>query len=65
MEDLIHDWDLIDVNPTRGRFTWSNRRHRTSHISSLLERFLINKNYLEMVVEPPPTSSLGVVMITA
>jgi hypothetical protein len=32
MEDLISLGDLVDIKPSRGRFTWSNKRAGPSHI---------------------------------
>ena len=26
VENMIHDWDLVDLKPNVGRFTWSNQR---------------------------------------
>jgi exonuclease III len=37
MEDLIQTWDLVDVKPQRGRFTWSNKRQGDGHITARLD----------------------------
>jgi hypothetical protein len=26
MEELIEDWDMLDISPQRGKFTWTNMR---------------------------------------
>lgn len=26
LEDLISNWDLQDIKPTKGKYTWSNKR---------------------------------------
>jgi hypothetical protein len=26
MDELIEDWDMLDVKPQKGKFTWSNMR---------------------------------------
>jgi hypothetical protein len=26
MEELIVEWDLIDINPIKGKYTWNNKR---------------------------------------
>eukprot|EP00253_Pinus_taeda_P013340 PITA_13340 len=32
VEDLLQDWDLLDIKPFSGMFTWSNKRIGPSHI---------------------------------
>jgi hypothetical protein len=32
MDDLILDLDLFDVPPSKGQYTWNNRRAGPSHI---------------------------------
>jgi hypothetical protein len=32
MEDLISHLDLIDIQLSKGKYTWNNRRVRSSHI---------------------------------
>eukprot|EP00253_Pinus_taeda_P023887 PITA_23887 len=34
VEDLFQRWDLLDFNPIRGIYTWSNNRVGTDHISA-------------------------------
>ena len=46
VEDLIQDWDLLDIKPSRGKFTWSNKRERPGYIAARLDRFLIQSSYL-------------------
>lgn len=41
VEELIQDWDLMDVKPSKGNFTWTNKRTRPGHIAARLDRFLI------------------------
>ena len=33
VEDLIQQWDLVDIKPNRGRYTWSNNRIGPHHIA--------------------------------
>ena len=40
------DWDLMDVKPTAGKYTWNNRRVGPSHIASKLDRFFIQDTFL-------------------
>jgi exonuclease III len=46
VEDLMSDWDLEDVKPTKGRYTWSNKRVGLGHIAARLDRFLVQSSYL-------------------
>jgi hypothetical protein len=43
VEDLMIDWDLEDVKPDRGKYTWSNKRVGPGHIAARLDRFLENR----------------------
>jgi hypothetical protein len=36
MEDLISSLDLFDVQPSKGKFTWNNRRAGPGHIEARL-----------------------------
>jgi hypothetical protein len=40
VEDLISTWDLMDIKPSRGRYTWTNKRVGPGHIAARLDRFL-------------------------
>ena len=44
VEDLIQQWDLVDIKPNRGRYTWSNNRIGAHHIAARLDRFLIQSS---------------------
>lgn len=46
VEDIILAWDLEDIKPTQGKFTWSNKRLGPSHIASRLDRFLVQSSFL-------------------
>jgi exonuclease III len=46
MEDLITDLDLFDVKPSKGKYTWSNKRTGVGHIAARLDRFLIHSPLL-------------------
>ena len=46
VDDLILDWDLSDVIPSKGKFTWTNKRLGPCHISARLDRFLIQDSFL-------------------
>jgi len=52
MEYLISTFDLMDIQPTSGLFTWSNKIHGLGHIVGILDRFLINRNILEESLIP-------------
>ena len=46
VEDIILHWDLMDVKPPSGKFTWSNKRLGPGHIAARLDRFLIHLDFL-------------------
>lgn len=46
MEDLIQDWDLLDLKPSQGKYTWTNKRVGLGHIVARLDRFLIQSSHL-------------------
>ena len=41
VEELIQDWDLLDIKPVKGKNTWATRRTRLGHIATRLDHFLI------------------------
>ena len=41
VDKFILSWELIDFKPKRVRFTWSNNRLGTTHISARLDRFQV------------------------
>jgi hypothetical protein len=43
----MDDWDLIDVKPRRGKFTWTSRSVDMGHITGRMDRFLIHGHFLE------------------
>eukprot|EP00253_Pinus_taeda_P017272 PITA_17272 len=45
-EDLLQDWDLIDIKPVSGKFTWSNKRLGPGHIAARLDRFFVHSFFL-------------------
>jgi endonuclease/exonuclease/phosphatase family metal-dependent hydrolase len=54
LEDLISSLDLFDVNPSKGVFTWSNRRVGPRHISTRLDHFFIGS---ALLTDPSALSS--------
>jgi hypothetical protein len=46
IEDLINDWDLLDIKPIKGKYTWTNKRSGHGHIVSRLDRFLVHSSLL-------------------
>ena len=40
VEALIQTWDLINFEPKKGRFTWSNNRIGATNIAARLDRYL-------------------------
>jgi hypothetical protein len=46
LEGIIEEWDLLNINPQKGRYTWSNMRFGPGHITDILDRFLIHNSFL-------------------
>ena len=46
VEDIILDWELEDIKPSHGKFTWTNKRRGPSHNSTRLDRFLVQSSFL-------------------
>jgi exonuclease III len=53
MEDLISTLDLFDVQPSKGKFTWNNRRVGPGHIATRLDHFLIHNSFLSLLMRSP------------
>jgi hypothetical protein len=47
VEELVHQWDLLDFKPSKGLYTWTNNRFGADHISARLDRFLIQSTFLQ------------------
>jgi ribonuclease HI/exonuclease III len=46
VEDIATAWDLLDIKPTKGRYTWTNKRIGPGHIAARLDRFLVQSSFL-------------------
>jgi exonuclease III len=46
VEDIIQQWDLMDFKPIKGLYTWTNNRMGEEHISTRLDRFLVQSTLL-------------------
>jgi len=46
VEELSQCWDLLNFNPARGIYTWSNNRVGSDHISARLDRFLVQSSIM-------------------
>jgi hypothetical protein len=44
----MSEWELEDIPPTNGKFTWSNKRLGPGHIAARLDRFLIQSSFLTL-----------------
>ena len=42
------DWDLGDIKPSKGKFTWTNKRVGPGHIVARLDRFLVHTSFLTL-----------------
>jgi hypothetical protein len=56
VEDIMAYWELEYVKPTKGKYTWSNKRVGPRHIVSRLERFLFQNTF--MLLGLTPSSSI-------
>jgi exonuclease III len=48
VEDLMSSWELEDIKPAKGKYTWSNKRVGPGHIAARLDRFLAQSTFLIM-----------------
>ena len=46
VEELVHQWDLLDFKPSKGLYMWTNNRVGDDHISTCLDRFLVQGSLL-------------------
>ena len=46
VEDLVSAWDLINIKPAKGLYTWRNKRIGPGHIAARLDRFLVQSSFL-------------------
>eukprot|EP00253_Pinus_taeda_P028778 PITA_28778 len=51
VEDLMQDWDLLDILPENGKYTWSNKRIGPGHIVARLDRCLVQSSFLLLGLE--------------
>jgi exonuclease III len=56
VEDIMSEWELEDVKPTKGKYTWSNKRVGSGHIAARLDRFLVQSSF--MLLGLTPSSSI-------
>ena len=47
IEELFHQWDLLDFKPLKRIYTWKNNRLGVDHISTRLDKFLIQNTFLQ------------------
>ena len=48
VEDIILGWDLIDIKPVKGKFTWTNKRIGPGHLATRPDRFLVHSFFLSL-----------------
>ena len=48
VEDIILGWDLIDIKPAKGKFTWTNKRIGPGHVAARHDRFLVQSSFLSL-----------------
>lgn len=42
---------MIDIKPSSGKYTWSNKRLGPGHIAARLDRFLVQSSFLLLGLE--------------
>eukprot|EP00253_Pinus_taeda_P029823 PITA_29823 len=47
----MQDWDLLDIPPENGKYTWSNKRIGPGHIAARLDRCLVQSSFLLLGLE--------------
>ena len=47
VEEMIQVWDLNDIKPKLGHFTWSKHRVGAASISARLDRFLVHSSLMD------------------
>jgi exonuclease III len=55
VEDLMSTWELEDIKPVKGKYTWSNKRVGPGHIAARLDRFLVQSSFLVLGLNPDST----------
>ena len=51
LEDLISQWNLADIKPKNGVYTWNNKRTGPGHIAARLDRFLVSTHLISSYPE--------------
>jgi exonuclease III len=46
VEELAHQWDILNFKPMKGLYTWTNNRVGADHISAHLDHFLVQSSLL-------------------
>ena len=46
VDQTILEWDLMDVKPSLGKYTWNNKRIGLGHIAARLDCFLVQDSFL-------------------
>eukprot|EP00253_Pinus_taeda_P009185 PITA_09185 len=52
VEDILQDWDMLDIKSSSGKYSWSNKRLGHGHIAARLDRFFIQSSFLLLGLEP-------------
>ena len=47
----MQDWDLVDIPPENGKYTWSNKRIGPGHIAARLDRCLVHSSFLLLALK--------------
>ena len=52
VDELILDWEVSEVIPSKGKFTWTNKRMGPWHIAARLDKFMIQESFLLLGFNP-------------
>jgi len=51
-KDILQEWDMLDIKPSSGKYSWSNKILGPGHITARLDRFFIQSSFLLLGLEP-------------
>ena len=52
VDEIVMEWGLSDIIPTKGKYTWNNKRMGPWHIVARLDRFLVQDSFLLLGLNP-------------
>ena len=52
MEDFMNAWKVIDIEPKKWKYTWSNKWLGLGHIAARLDWVLVSSSILDLSILP-------------